>query len=316
MMVPTERVSCLVCGVSAANRTESSGFDYEYETTEQPFTFVRCSACGHCYLDPRPTIDAASQIYPETYYSRTDDHSGDSSRWLGRIKDFVTIQRIRPLLRQLDSGAAALDVGAGDGALLLAMRRARPDLRLIAQDWSFTLTQKRRLEAERIEIIEGPVEAVTLPDRVIDLAIMNQVIEHLWDARQGLRKIHGAMRPGGCLSIATPNLGGYDRRLFADYWGGYYMPRHLNLFSVTSLARLLRDEGFDVIDMRQLVAPLVWVRNCQYFCKARQWGLHRVFTDHNLPALLLFAVMDRVAILLGGETSNLQCIARSPRDLT
>jgi SAM-dependent methyltransferase len=306
--VPVEAAACVCCGRAEGFVPEAVVRDYEYLTTEQAFTVVRCGACGHLFLNPRPAIEAAERLYPDAYYTRTDEHRGGL---LGTLKDRVVLARLRGLLEGLPCDAAVLDVGCGDGALLLALRRLRPRLQLAGLDLSFTAGQRERLGAAGVALIEGPIERAAIGEDRFDLVLMNQIIEHLWDVGGALAAVHRSLRPGGRVSIATPNPRGYDRAWYrAGTWGGYYAPRHLNLFTPAALGGLLRARGFEVVSSRSLVAPLVWVRNVQFSLTARGSRMSRLFTDRNLLALAVFTVMDAAMMRLGRETSNQQCVAR------
>ncbi len=309
-MLPTERVACVCCGSSGNAAIEAEATDYEYGTTTQLFAVVRCGGCGHLFLNPRPTAATAPLIYPSTYYTQAGGHAG----LLGRIKDVVVVRRFRQLMADMPPDCAILDVGCGDGALLLALRAAFPRCRLAGVDAAIAPAHRARLERAGIELLEGLVETASLGRERFDLVVMNQVIEHLWDVRAAMRAIHAALKPGGLVTISTPDSQGYDRRWFRHgSWGGYYVPRHLNLFTAANLAGLLRTLGYDIVDQRALVAPLIWVRNLQYTFYRRGSRLSRWFTDRNFGALALFTAMDLMAITFRVPTSNQQCVARRPR---
>ena len=67
---------CALCG-SADAETVASGLDYEYATLPDEFHFVRCRACDHQYLNPRPSVADLPVIYPPHYYA----YSEGGSRW-------------------------------------------------------------------------------------------------------------------------------------------------------------------------------------------------------------------------------------------
>lgn len=304
--VHVEETRCLMCGDPPPEESHARGFDYEYETSAREFLFVECPRCGHVYLNPRPCIADAAAIYPSNYYTLTGAQRG----LLGPVKDMVLMRRLRALLRDVPKGGVAVEVGCGDGTLLLAMRRARPDLRLVGVDLQFTDRHRRSLEDAGIECKESMMEEAAFSVD-FDFAVMNQLIEHLWDVPGCLARISGCLKPGGQLSISTPNLRGWDRRFFSEAtWGGYYFPRHLNLFTPDRLERLLDQFGFEVVRVENLVGPLIWIASCHNTLKARNSRLRRFFFDGNMAALAVFTALDTAAKLLGKETSNMQVIAR------
>jgi SAM-dependent methyltransferase len=306
--VDVEPTACAVCGASASTPV-ASGRDYEYHSSPDTFTFVRCDSCAHVFLNPRPTARMAHVIYPPNYYTVSGAHHSAVLSVLGRIKDRVLVRRLAQVLPRLPASGQVLEIGAGDGSLLLALRKARPDARLLALDLRFAPERAKALEAQGIECIEGLLEDSSLPSGC-DLVIMNQLIEHLWELDSGLRKISAAVRTGGAVSISTPNLRGYDRSWFSrTAWGGYHFPRHLNLFTPESLGQLLGRYGFRAVSHANLAAPLIWLATAQnlagrYGVRAR-WFL----TESNLPLLAAFTTLDMILSKLGCSTSNQQVVA-------
>jgi 2-polyprenyl-3-methyl-5-hydroxy-6-metoxy-1,4-benzoquinol methylase len=306
--VAVEATACALCGGTAATPI-ASGRDYEYYSSPDTFTFVQCAGCAHVFLNPRPTTQTASVIYPSNYYTVSGVHQSAFLSVLGRIKDRILIHRLANVLASLPFSGQVLEIGTGDGSLLVALRRARPGLRLCGVDLRFTPARVKALEAIGIECIEGLVEDCTLPSGC-DLVIMNQVVEHLWNLDAGLRKVSGAMRVGGLVSIATPNLHGYDRRWFSrTAWGGYHFPRHLNLFTPESLGRLLARYGLRAVSHANLAAPLVWLATSQNI--AGTFGVRGrwLLTESNLPLLAAFTAVDLFMSGLGRSTSNQQLVA-------
>ncbi len=308
----TEKTSCVICG-SAEGHIEATGIDYIYMGSSQVCTALRCSECGHIYLNPRPTTDAIGLLYPSNYASFSGKFtSGDTA--LSHLKEYIQMRRINNLLGRLAKGARYLDIGCGDGQLLEAVKRSYPEMEVHGLDWKFEPGVRRRLEALGIVVHESLLEDANLPASYFDLVTMNQLIEHLWDPRKCLSMVRRILLPQGRLILATPNPRGYDRRFFqTGLWGGYYFPRHLNLFDRPLLVRLLAECGLETIHSRSLVAPVIWCYSLKAFMRSRFPSVHwmqRLFDVHNLPLMAVFTVLDLLAIFLGIRTSNLEIVAQ------
>lgn len=304
----TEKTNCLLCGEDDAEIV-ASGPDYDCETTTEVFHFGRCRKCGHIYLNPRPTVECASEIYPSDYYTLAASHQPDGWSVIGRMKDVVVRGRLRAFLRGVPHGGTVVDLGCGDGALLLAMRRERPDARLMGVDFAVSTSQREKMEKAGITVIESALEAAQLPDDV-SLVIMNQVIEHLWDVDACMEKVRSCLRTGGMFSVCTPNTDGYDRPWFHDgAWGGYYFPRHLNLFSREGLSRYLECFGLRVTERNSLLAPLIWMSTARALQARRGWPKWTRLRDGNVIFLVVFSLFDALALMLGRVTSNQQVVA-------
>ncbi|HEY1050108.1 MAG TPA: class I SAM-dependent methyltransferase [Prosthecobacter sp.] len=304
----TEKTNCLLCGADDAEIV-ASGPDYDCETTTEVFHIRRCRQCAHTYLNPRPTVECASEIYPSDYYTLDASHQPDGFSIMGRMKDLVVRGRLRAFLRGVPQGGTVVDLGCGDGALLLAMRRERPDTRLMGVDFAVSAPQRKKMEDAGISVIESPLETAPLPDNV-SLVIMNQVIEHLWDVDACMEKVRACLRPGGMFSVCTPNTAGYDRPWFHDgAWGGYYFPRHLNLFSQDGLSRYMERFGMRVKERNSLLAPLIWMSTARALQIRRRWPRWMRLKDGNVAFLVMFTLIDMVAMLLGKTSSNQQVVA-------
>src|SRR5262245_517131 len=58
---------CPLCG-SADSEPWAQGWDAEYRTSDDRFTFHLCAQCGVLHIDPVPS-DRLAQIYPPNYYA-------------------------------------------------------------------------------------------------------------------------------------------------------------------------------------------------------------------------------------------------------
>src|SRR5262245_60848778 len=72
-LIDTEVVTvCCVCR-NEQSVPFASGFDYELKTCRNEWQFVKCSHCGHVWLNPRPAIPTLPIIYPRSYYAYSYD---------------------------------------------------------------------------------------------------------------------------------------------------------------------------------------------------------------------------------------------------
>ena len=76
---------------------------------------------------------------------------------------------------------------------------------------------------------------------------MNHVIEHLHDPVDTLRHCWKILKPGGHITVITPNYGSSGHELYGPDWFALDPPRHLVLFTEDSLRRTLESFGFTVM---------------------------------------------------------------------
>ncbi len=92
-----------------------------------------------------------------------------------------------------------------------------------------------------------------------------EVVEHLYDPDQFLKNLYGAVRPGGFLILTTP-YHGYIKNLaisLVNGWDNHFMTNsvggHIKFYSPKTIARTLRDAGFEVVKTTGSGRlPLLW----------------------------------------------------------
>ncbi len=315
--MPSERTlelvetHCALCG-SRDSDVVASGRDFEYDSVPDRFQFVTCRRCGHQYLNPRPSSAQLDIIYPSNYYS----FAGTTHRLVARVQRFWESGKVK-LYRELvgDGPRRLLDVGCGDGRFLSLLRDfGDEDWQLAGLEFDKSAVDKCRgagFEAfvERVEDFAQREEQQGSYDAVI----MLQLIEHVEDPALICERVHSLLRPGGVFIIETPNLGGLDYRLFRGrWWGHYHFPRHWNLFSKDSLARMLEERGFEIARSEFLISTSSWIISHQNYFKDRAYPrpIQRFFNYQNPMLLGLAVVIDTLRMRIGLETSNQRIIAR------
>jgi SAM-dependent methyltransferase len=151
-----------------------------------------------------------------------------------------------------------LDLGCSSG-LLAERMRARGHF-VVGVDSTETPDVRGRTDAFFVADLDRGI-----PDEAgidYDLVVAGDVIEHLSRPGDLLRQINRVLRPGGQVMLSVPNfahwyprirvglgLFGYDRRGILD-------DTHLRFFTRSSLRRLVRGAGFDILEETATGLPL------------------------------------------------------------
>ena len=98
----------------------------------------------------------------------------------------------------LESGARVLDVGAGTGKLTRGLVALGLDV--VAVEPGAPMLEQLRGAVPEAEAIEGPAEAIPLPDASVDAAFAAQAF-HWFDRERALPELHRVIRPGGGLAL-------------------------------------------------------------------------------------------------------------------
>jgi SAM-dependent methyltransferase len=137
------------------------------------------------------------------------------------------------------SGRVVLEAGAGEGygANMIADVASR----VVGLDYDTGAVEHVRAAYPRVEMIQGNLAELPLPDGSVDVVVNFQVIEHLWDQPRFLRECLRVLRPGGELLISTPN-----RITFSPGRDTPLNPFHTRELDAGELAELLVEAGFRV----------------------------------------------------------------------
>lgn len=306
--VPTVSVSCL-CGQSTTT-VVGRGQDYEYATTRQWWTFVRCTDCRHVYLSPRPVEEALSVIYPINYYAFQE--SGGGSRITRFFRSFFEGKKAASYLSLIPHGPRRLlDVGCGDGRFMAELtERAPQEFQILGIDFDDRALDRAR--AAGFTVAAARVEDY-VPDALFDCIFFFQVIEHVADPRAVMKKMLSLLAPNGIVVIETPDVAGWDIRLFGKgLWGGYHFPRHWHLFSPVILRKMLEEIGYEIVLQKHAPSPAFWIHSLHHLVLrigAPKWVVDW-FHVYNPLLLACVVPVDLLCLVLGLPTSNQAMVIR------
>ncbi|NUS44570.1 MAG: methyltransferase domain-containing protein [Mycobacteriaceae bacterium] len=164
---------------------------------------------------------------------RTVPGIAEENYWFRRHE----IAYVRMLPRCRDRVVLEAGSGEGYGADMIADVAAR----VIAVDYDESAVAHVRASYPRVEMKQGNLADLPLPDAAVDVVVNFQVIEHLWDQGQFLRECLRVLRPGGELLISTPN-----RITFSPGRDTPLNPFHTRELNAAELDELLVEAGFTV----------------------------------------------------------------------
>jgi 2-polyprenyl-3-methyl-5-hydroxy-6-metoxy-1,4-benzoquinol methylase len=147
-------------------------------------------------------------------------------------------------------GRRMLDVGCGRGDMLIRMEALGWDAEGVDLDSRAVEVAKSRGLRVRV----GELEQQNYPSNRFDAIYMNHVAEHVPDPIGLLRECDRVLAPGGRLVVITPNIGSWSHQHFGPDWRGLEPPRHLYLFSRTSLAAAAARAGIENLRIRTLAS--------------------------------------------------------------
>lgn len=200
--------------------------DYEYQTSNDTFTYYKCDHCNCLFIHPTPE-ERLKEIYPANYYSFINI----SKNFVTRIKEWLDKKFFRKQFKKITANEInVLDIGGGTGWMIDLLKQA--DKRInYSQIVDIDTKAKELAEQNGYNYFEGRIEDFNT-DKKFHLILMLNLIEHVADPLTVLRKAGSLLEDNGIIIIKTPNSKSWDARLFKKtYWGGLHCPRHWVIFS-------------------------------------------------------------------------------------
>ncbi|TMA23620.1 MAG: methyltransferase domain-containing protein [Deltaproteobacteria bacterium] len=240
------------------------------------WTLDRCPdpACGTLWLDPAPREEDMAIAYAryQTHasaqrgvnapvgslmamakrgYLRRRWHyaglgNGVGPRLLGWIFGGLPQQRARldAAIFHLDGRRPGrlLDVGCGAGDAIERMAALGWRAEGVDTDPAAVAVARNR----GLTVHEGTLDRLRLEPESFDAVTLSHVIEHVPDPRALLGECRRLLTPGGALFIETPNARSWLHARFGRHWRGLEPPRHFQVFTPASLARLVAGQDLQV----------------------------------------------------------------------
>ena len=192
----------------------------------ESFSVLRCPRCELGITVPAP--EDLEPYYGERYYGARHGLTRQYCAWRRmRLIEQVTPKKLPGTL---------VDIGCGDGSLLLKAREA---------GWTVLGTEVNpEIPSSGLEV-RGSIGE--LAERApFDCITLWHSLEHFRDPGQALAELARMLAPDGTLVLAVPDARGWQARLFGGHWLHLDVPRHLYHFSLLSLRAALDRAGLEV----------------------------------------------------------------------
>jgi len=222
-------VSCAICGNKHSHRL------YRNQSL-----WVRCNDCGLVYQNPQPLQHELLDRYDEEYFRYEVENE---TTFFELMKKSLSDIDFEGLESSLGEARAFLDIGCATGMLIEWVKR---------RGWTEKGVEVCQPAAEygrntrEVDIFAGVLEHAGLESESFDIVHCSHLIEHLNNPSGFLIEVRRVLKHGGHLIVTTPNIAGFQSRLFRESWRSL-IPDHLYLFSVRTLTKLLRQSGFETV---------------------------------------------------------------------
>ena len=241
----TNLVPCALCGgIRFKKALECDGFGY-----------VTCAGCGLVQMNPQPQSAQVMRRYEQTHgtdyfaYERANEENFLRLQTLA-LKDAGFKRLERQLFRQSrragrTAAPAVLDIGCATGTLLCELKR---------RGWTacgveISPSAEYARNVRSLDVRSLPLEQNNFAPESFDVVLASHLIEHLNDPALFAREVFRVLKRNGRLYITTPNIAGFQARVFGGAWRSAIFD-HLYLFSIKTLKALLSRAGFRIERVR------------------------------------------------------------------
>lgn len=225
-----------------------------------PYWSARCKNCGLEQTIPLPTSEELKILY-ETYYNFGGEEGETASRYVHFRKlfqnswlwDFWLTIDGDISFHALRGKGRLLDVGCNEGRGLIHYQGsgyAVEGLELNKKAVDVARKKGFVVYSDLIEQFE--------PAKKYDVVVLSNVLEHSLNPAKMLAHVARILNPGGQVWISCPNSQSWLRSVFGRFWINWHVPFHISHFSPQTLAGVLHQSGFELIESRQ-ETPALWV---------------------------------------------------------
>jgi len=224
-----EVISCPVC--------KDDKF-IDFWDMDREYSYKKCCNCSLIYQNPQPVASDVTSRYDDDYfeYEIENEDSFLNLMILG-LKD-VDFD-FSPVMERKKK---ILDIGCATGLFLSHMKEL---------GWETYGVEVCKGAAEYgnrvrgVNIFNGTLNEAPIEKESLDVIHLSHVIEHINNPDDFVKDIYSLLKPGGVIYCTTPNISGFQAKLFKDKWRSV-IPDHLILFSIKTLKRLFTQNNFKV----------------------------------------------------------------------
>lgn len=236
--LPLAHVDCYLCGSS----------DGAVLLEDPPFTVKKCSSCGLGYVTPRIPESHLHLIYQTEYFkSQSASDFGYSDYTQDKLGYLRTFGKKARIVQQYLQRGRVLEVGSAAGFFLHSMQELGFEVEGV--EVSEYVSDFARSEFGLTNIFTGLLKDAPLIQQSFDAVAMWDVIEHLSDPLEELKRIHGLMKPDGYLFLQTQDIEAFFARLLGRKWQHFKQLEHIHHFSPATIRVLLDRAGFEIVDI-------------------------------------------------------------------
>lgn len=236
----------------------------------------QCTECGQLF----------SQCTEVQYNDSMEEFNVSVGTWprpdtLGSLERSTkkTLKRIEKILKKPLSQLKLLDVGCSNGAFIFVAGKMGVECEGIEP------AKEAALSAQKfgLRVHHGYLGDVDLPSESYDIITIFEVIEHVKDPVDLMRKAYNLLSKNGIMVIRTANTNSWTVGILKGLWHYFSIRKHgghISFFNKKSMAVLAKKTKFDIAVFKTLSVSLCDKERTNYFMYR---GLKILSEALNLP---------------------------------
>jgi SAM-dependent methyltransferase len=182
----------------------------------------------------------------------------------------------------LKSGKNILEIGCGNGLQLEFYKKYGLETKGLEPYGPKLTEEEKDLGIQRKSVIKAH-----FPKKSFDYIVMKEVLEHIPNPKEVLKKCHSWLKDEGKLIIIVPNRDGLWRKIFSKNWYGYDIPRHVYAYNPKSISVLLEEIGFEINNIRKYDVPYMIDGSLKFYLVDNGFGRKHNIIFSGLSKLIL-----------------------------
>lgn len=231
--------SCIACGSS----------NVVHWATKNRFKYSICKDCATIYTNPRPTSELLESFYKQSenyafwnkYIFPTTDEVRKEKIFKPRADRTIEICKKYNL-----TGGVLIEIGAAFGTYCEAILEHSFFQRVIAVEPTPGLAETCRKKG--LETHEEVIEKLSFEKNAADVVANFEVLEHLANPREFVKKAISFLRVGGLFICTCPNGQSLGSKILEENFS-IFDHEHVNYFNPHSIAILLESENMEVLEV-------------------------------------------------------------------
>lgn len=210
---------------------------------KKTFQIARCPSCKLMAVENVPAD--LSPYYAKGYFTGDVTLDGYMDYDLDKEvtkKTYVDLLAIMGSYLKNKTNPSMFEVGCATGFFMnLAEQKGWQTEGIDISEYAVKKTKEKGLAAS-----VGTLDSYSAAKK-FDAVVMQDVIEHVKDPVDNIKKAAGLLAEKGLFVLTTPDAGSLWARVWGKRWHAFVPPQHLFYFSIKNISSVLEKNGFQVI---------------------------------------------------------------------